>query len=175
MAKAKARKSTRAKPAKAKQGKAKPAKAKPTRAKKPVKTKPARAAKPKAAAKQPSKQPAPVAAFIAPALPALPPGEDGFDTLADYFVTHIVAAAGDDAKLRAIIARSILGFYDHMEAAGQERGERSGEFFWVDGVAMEDTDRELPIVRVQRALGERGSAVTERVIALWEAAQLSVR
>jgi hypothetical protein len=111
----------------------------------------------------------------APPLPELPAGEVGFDRLADYFVSNVVAAAGDDGRLRAVLARSIAGFYDAMEAAGQERGERSGEFFWVDGVAIDDTDRELPIVRVQRELGERGSAVTERVIALWEDVQRSVR
>jgi hypothetical protein len=162
----------KAKRAKAKRAPAKPAKAKRAKAKR-VNAKRAMA-KP-AKAKVAATRPAPVVAAQAPLLPALPPGEDGFDTLADYFVTSIVAAAGDDTKLRAVIARAILGFYDHMEANGQERGERSGEFFWVDGVAIEDSDRELPIVRVQRALGERGSAVTERVIALWDDAQQSVR
>ncbi len=135
----------------------------------------------KAKAKQPTaklKRKKPAAAkqpAAAPPLPELPAGEVGFDRLADYFVSGVVAAAGDDARLRAVLARSIAGFYDAMEAAGQERGERAGEFFWVDGVAIDDTDRELPIVRVQRELGERGSAVTERVIALWEDVQRSVR
>jgi hypothetical protein len=74
-----------------------------------------------------------------------------------------------------VIARGIKAFYDAMEQAGQERGERSGEFFWVDGVAMDDTGRQVPLNVAIAALGENGNAVADRVLALWEPIQLSIR
>ncbi len=107
-----------------------------------------------------------------PSLPHLPPGDAAFDVLSDYFLAAVTAAGADEGELREAIARSIRGFYDAMEAGGQERGERSGDFYWVDGVALDDSDREVPIARVRMALGED---VAERIIAMWDDVQIPIR
>ena len=107
-----------------------------------------------------------------PPLPKLPPGDAAFDVLSDYFLAAVTAAGPDDAQLREAVARSIRGFYDAMEAGGQERGERSGDFYFVDGVALEDTDREVPLNRVRAALG---NGVADRIIAMWDDVQVTVR
>jgi hypothetical protein len=89
-----------------------------------------------------------------------------------YFLAAVTAAGSDDAKLREAVARSIRGFYDAMEAGGQERGERSGDFYFVDGVALEDSDREVPLNRVRASLGNE---VADRIMAMWDDVQITVR
>lgn len=107
-----------------------------------------------------------------PELPSLPAGDAAFDVLSDYFLAAITAAGEDHMQIRAAIARSIRGFYDAMEANGQQRGERSGDFYWVDGVAIADTHREVPIMRVREALG---AEIAEVVVRLWDDVQRKVR
>lgn len=110
--------------------------------------------------------------MLIPELPSLPAGDAAFDVLSDYFLAALTAAGEDQLQIRAAIARSIRGFYDAMEANSQERGERSGDFFWVDGVALEDSNREVPIMRVRAALGAERA---EAVVRLWDEVQLKVR
>jgi len=107
-----------------------------------------------------------------PPLPQLPAGDAAFDVLSDYFLAAVLAAGSDDALLREAVARSIRGFYDAMEAGGQQRGERSGDFYFVDGVALADTDREVPMNRVRAAAGD---VVADKIMAMWDEVQITVR
>lgn len=100
-----------------------------------------------------------------PSLPTLPPGDAAFDVLSDYFVEAIIAAGTDLDLLRVAIGRSIRGFNQAMEANGQKPGERAGDFYWVDGIGIVDTDRVVPIERVRDALGPE---LAEAVVRLWD-------
>jgi hypothetical protein len=106
-----------------------------------------------------------------PPLPALPPGDAAFDVLSDYFLAAVTAAGDDDTALREAIANSVRGFYDAMEAGGQERGMYCGHFYWVDGVALDDTDRAVPLNRVRAQLGD---PLAEKIIAIWDSVEDTV-
>jgi hypothetical protein len=100
-----------------------------------------------------------------PSIPPLPAGDAAFDVLSDYFLEAIIAAGTDLDMLRLAIARSIRGFNQAMEANGQKPGDRAGDFYWVDGIGIVDTDRVVPIERVRDALG---AELAEAVVRLWD-------
>jgi hypothetical protein len=136
-------------------------------AKKPV------AAKAPAAAKAPVAPPAAVEKK-APAIVSRPPidresldspeaCEAALDTLGVWFVEALSNAEGNSARASQVIRAAISAFYDIREAADQERGEYAGHFFMVDAVGIDDTERPVPWVELEKRVGPEQMAKYEEI------------
>jgi len=148
------------------------AKKKPAATKKPKKAAPKRkpqpqkkksAAKPKPKPKTKAKPSKPKAWKPLAGVPLATPEqfEKALDLLCDFVVRELPACEGDEAREKEVLVRAIESFYDVREAADQERGEYAGHFYMVDGVGLDDSDREVAFNRLR----EIADAVT---IVRWE-------
>ena len=79
--------------------------------------------------------------------------EAALDTLAKWFVDALAGATQDGARATQVIRDAIGAFYDIREAAEQERGEYAGHFFMVDAVGIDNTDRPVPWVELEKRVG----------------------